>query len=250
MRREVILIAVTGGIGTGKSTVSRIFASCGAFRIDADEVARHCMEPGKPLYNDVVAHFGDRILSFDEIDRGKLADVVFNDPKELAKLNSMCFPSVRQQIINDVEPVHHKVVVLDIPLLFESNFHKDLLVDKIVLVTAPLEQRYKRLELRSNLSREQVDRRIASQWSDPQKIGFADFHIHNDGELQDIETEVRRIYEQVERNEDNIILGTGTIRKESLGFCELTPEHQQRIREWFASEGIIIRKENENGDKS
>lgn len=178
----MIKVGVTGGIGSGKSTVCKIFESLGAPVYHADDEGRKILEK-REVISILVQYFGNSILDErDEIDRKKLAEIVFKDTSALAFLNSIIHTRVRasfQEWSSDKPDAPY--VIYEAAILFESGHYKN--VDKTVLVTASEEARIARVTARDNVSREAVLQRIGNQWDDQKKAAMADFIINNDGSV-------------------------------------------------------------------
>jgi dephospho-CoA kinase len=192
----VLLVGLTGGIGAGKSTLAALLAERGAQIIDADLFARDALRPGEPAWNLVVEHFGDEILSAGsmEIDRKRLASIVFADPKKRIALNGMVHPVVLRRIADELEGLSatEEIVVLDAPLLIETGLDKDL--EFVVVVTARAETRESRLVLERGMSRADVHARIASQAPDSELVAKADLVIRNDGDVEALSAEADRVW--------------------------------------------------------
>lgn len=174
----MILIGLTGGVASGKSTVAKMFKQCGAIVIDADELARAAVQPGKPAWRDIVRRFGKSVLNADRtINRETLGQIVFRDRRKLRQLERIIHPRVaREQIRRTKQAVrrdHHAVVVYDVPLLFEAGIDKR--VDKIIVVTADRETQVARLKKRNGLTRAEALRRIKSQMPLARKRRLADY---------------------------------------------------------------------------
>ncbi|MGB4314020.1 MAG: dephospho-CoA kinase, partial [bacterium] len=148
------VIGLTGGIATGKSTVSRMLAEKGLPIVDADLIAREVVEPGKPAYREIVQTFGGEILQADgTLNRKLLGKLVFGDPARLQTLNQITHPRIREEIEGRLQALRDKgteLAVLDAPLLIEANLQP--LVDEVWVVTCPRELQIKRLQERDNLS--------------------------------------------------------------------------------------------------
>jgi dephospho-CoA kinase len=200
----MIIAGITGTIGTGKSTVTRMFAGLGAFVIDSDQLARQVVEPDKPAWHGIVDYFGRAILNEDNtINRQKLAALVFNDPVKLHELNSIVHPDVIREdrrLADErklIDP--NGLIIKDIPLLLEAGPEiARMLVDKIIVVYASPEVQLKRLIARG-MSEPDARSRINSQVPVKDKLKFADFVINNDGSLEETGSQVKAIYEQLVR---------------------------------------------------
>ena len=187
-------IAVTGGIGSGKSAVSARLAARGAVVVDADRIAREVVEPGTPGLAAVVAEFGDGVLAADgSLDRAAMARIVFADPERRAALEAIVHPLVADRSAQLIEaaPVD-AVVVYDVPLLAESlstTRSEGHGFDQVVAVTAPVETRVSRLVARG-LAEDDARARIAAQASDAERAAIADHVVDNSGDLASLETAV------------------------------------------------------------
>lgn len=187
-----MILGVTGGIATGKSTVSQIFAVEGHPVIDADLVAREVVMPGSVGLQNIVAHFGREVLQSDgTLDRKKLGELVFNNPEARKKLDDMLDHDIRARIdclINETLATHVPLIVVDIPLLFEA--HYDTSVDEIMVVYVPQAVQLERLCKRNNLTLAEGRVRLESQMSIESKKELADSIIDNSGELSQTKKQV------------------------------------------------------------
>ncbi|WP_145409453.1 dephospho-CoA kinase [Paenibacillus xylanexedens] len=186
-------IGLTGGIATGKSSVSALLASKGALLIDADVIAREVMMPGHPVLAAAVQRFGQAILHEDgTLDRKKLGSIVFQHPEERKALEAITHPAIRREMRERAaayEQAHpDKLVVSDIPLLYESGLEKGF--DEVVVVYVPRELQRERLMSRDGLTGEQADARIAAQMDIEKKKQLADIVIDNSGSWADTEQQV------------------------------------------------------------
>lgn len=188
------VVAVSGGIGSGKSTVSRILADdFGAQVLDADQVAREIMAPGKPALGDVAERFGAHLVDEQgQLIRQKLADIVFHDKAELAALNSITAPHLLRETIAAAKQLTAPCLVHDIPLLGPSQ--QSFTYDLIVMVTAPTELKLTRLADRG-VRRHDAQARMANQISDTERLSIADVEIVNDSDLQNLETQVASLWQ-------------------------------------------------------
>jgi dephospho-CoA kinase len=171
------IIGLTGGIGTGKTMVAEYFKSLGIPVFIADEEAKKLMT-SDDIINALSNEFGNEILKNGILNREKLAQLVFNNPKELQKLNSIIHPEVKKHFDNWVEK--HKIypfIVKEAAILFESGSYK--YCDTIITVTAPLETRLQRVMKRDKTDIESVLKRIENQWTDEQRIAKSNYVIHN-----------------------------------------------------------------------
>jgi len=177
----MILVGLTGGVATGKSTVAKMFKQCGAAVINADLLARQVVEPGKPAWRAIVKLFGRTVLNQDRsLDRQTLGSIVFHNPKKRRQLERIIHPRVareQQRLVHRIaKRKSHAVVIYEVPLLFEAGVDKR--VDKIIVVTVDRNTQIARLSKRNGLSRAEALRRIRSQMPLAKKIQQAD-HVLN-----------------------------------------------------------------------
>ncbi len=180
----MLRVALTGGIGSGKSLVGEILEELGALVIDSDQLAREVIERGSPGYEEVVTAFGDSILSEGQIDRSKLAAVVFKESDLRKKLESIIHPLVREAAEKLAKKLPRGAILINqIPLLVESDGAKRF--DYVVTVSADEEIRRERLRLRG-LKDYEITQRIAAQVSDSQREKIANYIIRNDGSIDEL----------------------------------------------------------------
>lgn len=177
----MILVGLTGGVATGKSTVARMFKQCGAVVIDADELAHEVVKPGKPAWREIVKTFGKTVLNADRtFNRRELGAVVFRNQTKRRRLERIIHPRVAREQTRLTKQAarkdSHAVVIYDVPLLFEAGI--DTRVDTTIVVTADRETQIARLKTRNDLSRAEAIRRIRSQMPLAKKIQRAD-HVLN-----------------------------------------------------------------------
>ncbi|MFB3160790.1 dephospho-CoA kinase [Neobacillus sp. 179-J 1A1 HS] len=187
-----LVIGLTGGIASGKSTVSNILKEMNITIIDADVEARLAVEKGEPAYQKIVAAFGnDILLTNEEIDRVKLGSIIFHNDEKRQLLNSIVHPEVRKRMNNQVEAAKEReeqVIILDIPLLFESKLTH--MVEKTILVYVDRDIQLKRLMERNDLSLEEAEARIKSQMPLSEKVALADAVINNNGSIAETKKQV------------------------------------------------------------
>ncbi|ALP35303.1 dephospho-CoA kinase [Paenibacillus sp. IHB B 3084] len=177
-------IGLTGGIATGKSTVSALLVAKGALLIDADAIAREVMLPGHPVLAAVIQHFGQAVMNSDgTLHRKKLGEIVFGDPVQRQALNDITHPAIREEMRTRMESYERehpdKLVLADIPLLYESGLES--LYDEIMVVYVPRDVQLQRLILRDGLTEEQAGLRLSSQMDIEHKRSLADIVIDNSG---------------------------------------------------------------------
>jgi dephospho-CoA kinase len=196
----MILIGLTGSVATGKSTVAKMFKKCGAIVIDADELAREVVQPGKPAWREIVRTFGRRILNLDRtIDRHALGAIVFHDKKKLRHLERIIHPRVaREQIRLTKQAAKNDpkaVVIYDVPLLFEAGIDKR--VDKTVVVAATRKTQIMRLKNRNGLTRAEALRRIRSQMPLAMKRLRADYILDGTKSRESLSRDISRLFEDL-----------------------------------------------------
>ncbi len=193
------VIGLTGGIGSGKSTIAGFLAELGAVVIDADKVGHRAFEPDTELWQEVVAAFGSSILKPDrEIDRKKLGEMVFKNPDSLARLNSIMHPRMYDMAKAEIEEYRRRgvdVVVLEAPLLLEAGWTP--LVDEVWVAVASEPTVLKRLQKKGGLSREQALARIRSQLSSDKRIKQADVVIDTDCSLEELKARVNELWQNL-----------------------------------------------------
>ena len=197
------VIGLTGGIASGKSTVSKMFATAGIPIIDADKIAHEVVAPNTTALADIISTFGDTVLTATgQLDRHKLGNLVFNNDDKLAELNSIVQPVIRKVIRSRIDRFRSRntpVVVLDAPLLLEQHYEKD--VDLIVVVSVPLKIQA-RLMARDNLSLAEANERIESQLSLANKVAKADVVIDNSQQLEETRLQVVNLLDKVRQTAD------------------------------------------------
>jgi len=190
-----LVIGLTGGIASGKSTVSNMFKEMSITVIDADVEARLAVMTGEPAYKKIIAEFGEEILLENgEIDRQKLGSIIFHQSDKRQRLNEITHPEVRRRMLEQVDAAktnNEEVVVLDIPLLFESKL--TAMVEKTILVYVDCDIQLQRLVDRNNLTITDAQARISSQMPLSEKIKLADAVINNNGTLDETKQQLLQI---------------------------------------------------------
>ena len=190
-------VGLTGGIGAGKSAVAEIFAGLGALVIDTDEIAREAVAPNSDGLLDIVRVW-PQVVRDGMLDRAALAEIVFNDPAARERLNAILHPHIRRLAMErEAHAKPGQVSVHVVPLLFETGY--DRLVDRSVLIVAPLEQRIARVVERDHIDETRVRARMAAQMAPEKARERADFIIENDGDLEHLRERAAAIYEQLSR---------------------------------------------------
>jgi dephospho-CoA kinase len=192
----MIIVGLTGNVGTGKSTVANLFKDLGAYVIDWDELAREATRPQSRAWKEIAEYFGKGILNDNlAINRQKLADIAFSDQEKLAKLNQIIHPKVFEEderITNEIKNDDPDALIIkDIPLLFEVTH--PISVDKIIVVSASEQTQLRRLE-EKEMSQKDARNRMKSQLPLGEKIKSADFVINNDGTPEQTKRQVEEIY--------------------------------------------------------
>ena len=193
-------IGLTGGMASGKSTVSRLFRAWGAFVADADEISRRALDPGTACYEKTVAAFGREILFSDgTVNRKQVAGIVFSDAKALETLNGIIHPYVHEAIVSESKRAYaeapKRLIVWDVPLLFETGY--DAEVAKTVVVTARQSLRVQRIVDRDGSTKAAALRRIHAQMPDRDKVRRATLVIRNNGTLQELEQRTREVFDEL-----------------------------------------------------
>lgn len=192
MAHKKIILGITGGFGTGKSTAAKYFKAFGAEVIDADKIAHEAIRPDTIVYKRIVTAFGARILGKNRfIDRKKLSAVVFDKKAFLIKLNRIVHPEVVKAIKERIKHSHNCKIVLDVPLLFEAKLER--LADKIIVVKASQANQIKRLSGKIKLSEEEIKKRIHAQLPISVKVRKADFVIDNNGPLEETKKQLEQL---------------------------------------------------------
>ena len=179
----MLKIGITGGIGSGKSTVCRVFSVMGIPVFEADKVARKLMDTDEEIHEKLVRLFGAAVYLPDQtVNRKYLAGIVFKDPSLLTKLNEIVHPVVRKTFFDWCEKQESPYIIHEAAILFESGFYK--MMDKTITVVTSEEERIRRVMKRDGITMELVKERIKNQWSDEERIKLADFVIgNNDDQL-------------------------------------------------------------------
>ncbi|MCW5797982.1 MAG: Dephospho-CoA kinase [Nitrospira sp.] len=196
----MILVGLTGGVATGKSTVAKMFERCGAFVIDADALAHQVMEPGKPAWRAIVDTFGKAVLHPDRtLNRQTLGAIVFRHPAKLRRLEQIIHPRVAREQARLTRQAGRKdpnaVVIYDVPLLYEAGIDKR--VDTIIVVTADRDTQIARLKQRNGFTRAEAIRRIRSQMPIKQKAAAADYLLDGTAPRSRLFAQVRRLYREL-----------------------------------------------------
>lgn len=189
------VVGLTGGIGSGKTTVANLFSAEGITLVDADIVAREVVAPGSKGLEAIVTHFGAEILTPEgELDRAKLRQRIFSHPEEREWLNQLLHPMIRQEMLAQVEKATSAYVIMVVPLLFENGL--DRLVNRTLVVDISPELQINRTVKRDNVDASQVNNIIISQCSRSEKLARADDIIDNQGEISTLKREVLALHQR------------------------------------------------------
>jgi len=188
------IVGVTGGIGSGKSTVCKVFETLGIPAFNADEEAKNIYNNEPQALTEVKEVFGEKVFTNNQLDKTKLAQIVFGNADLLQQLNNIVHPLVRKQFAVWQSKQAAPYVIREAAILIESGAHKDC--DHIILVTAQEATRVERVRKRSGLSEEEIRKRMANQWTDEQRRPFCDFEVKNDDD-QLILPKIYAIHEQL-----------------------------------------------------
>jgi len=199
----MLVIGITGGIGSGKTAVTDEFSELGITVVDADIAARTVVEAGKPALNEIALHFGKEILLPNgELDRAALRVIVFKQPEQRQWLEKLTHPLIREEIINGLKQAKSSYVILASPLLIESNQYK--LTHRVLVVDTPEELQIKRTVKRDNNNEEQVRAIINAQSSREKRLSFADDVVVNDQDLSYLHSQVNVFHERyLKLSQDN-----------------------------------------------
>lgn len=190
----MLVVGLTGGIGSGKSTVATLFAEHGAPIIDADVVARAITAPDKPAFTSIVKHFGPNVLLKDgTLDRAQLRDLIFNDSKQRLWLEKLLHPLIREEMEDQIQRMSAPYCIAVIPLLLEVEFYA--FINRILVVDAPESAQVKRVIARDHTSQSQVEAIIMSQAQRDARRAKAHDVISNDGTLADLIPQVNALHE-------------------------------------------------------
>jgi dephospho-CoA kinase len=202
-----MIIGLTGGIASGKSTVSGMLQNLGAVIIDADKIAREVVKPHQPTWFEIRERFGEDIFYEDgQLNREKLGAIIFNDGQARTDLNSIIHPAIREKMLQQKEKALEQeieIIVLDIPLLFESELEH--MVEKVLVVYVPEEIQKNRLILRDQVSEEIALQKMSSQLSIEQKKDKGHAYIDNSGSLDETRKQLEQVIQKWRTGENNEI---------------------------------------------
>jgi dephospho-CoA kinase len=191
----MLIVALTGGIGSGKTMVGEIFAELGALVIDSDQLAREVVERGSKGFDLIVTEFGDEILKNGDLDRAALASLIFKDPKKRAKLEDITHPLIRQSFAKIISSAgSDSIIINQIPLLVESKH--DYKFDHVITISVPEKIRTERL-IKRGLTLTKIDQRMKAQATDAQREVISDTVIVNDKSEQELLAQVEKVWESL-----------------------------------------------------
>jgi len=198
----VLIVGLTGGIGSGKTTVSKMLEEEGAYLIDADEIARELVHPCTAAWHELIRAFGKEILEEDgSIRRKKLAAKVFSDPSQRNRLNEILHPRIKKEMKQRAKEVGEEhpeaIVVIDAALLVELGEYQEM--DKVVVVTSQETQQIERVREREGASEEEARRILSSQMPLEEKLKVADFIIRNEGSLEETRSRVKEVFQELRK---------------------------------------------------
>lgn len=191
----ILRVGLTGGIGSGKSTVADFFKHCGAPIIDADHIAHVLTEKNTPAYQKIISHFGKNILQDDSnIDRKKLRDIIFNNLSEKKWLEDYLHPLIRENMQSEIKTLHAPYCICVIPLLTESS--KIDFIDRVLVVDAPLDTQIARAKKRDRTTDADIQKIIDAQASQAARLKMADDVLTNNSNLQTLEKQVKELHKK------------------------------------------------------
>jgi dephospho-CoA kinase len=195
------VIGLTGGIGSGKSTVAQLLAELGARAIDLDKTGHAVLQKGSDVYHKAVSEFGQGVLAENgEIDRAKLGKIVFGSPGALKRLNSITHPAIDALVEKEIENSRNKgikVLVFEAAAMMEND--KTRLVDELWITMAPEPAALKRIKERSGYTEEEAKKRIKSQMTDKERIKMADVVIYNNGTMEELKEKVKTEWDRLQK---------------------------------------------------
>ena len=196
----MLKIGLTGGIGSGKSSVSTLLEKWGVYIFDADTVAKDILAKNTTAQSEIIAEFGTDILGADgKIDKKKLSRIAFQDEGHQLRLNTIIHPYIFREIDSEYDRIlakgKHDAFIVDAALIYESG--ADTHMDYIIVVTSHLKLRTERVLSLGNLSRDEFFKRMELQWPDETKVHMADFVIHNNGTPKDLEKETKIVFKKL-----------------------------------------------------
>ena len=198
----MLIVGLTGGVASGKSTVSNILREEGAYLIDADQIARDLVQPHTPTWHELIKTFGEEILQPDgSIHRKKLAAIVFSNPEKRSLLNRILHPRIKEETQRRLKEIGQKdpeaVVVIDAALLVETGDYREM--DRLIVVHSTEAQQIERLRERDGASEEEALRIVSAQMPLGEKLKVADFVIRNEGSLEETRQRAQEVFQELKR---------------------------------------------------
>lgn len=194
----MLIVGLTGGLASGKSTVAGMFQRCGAKTLNADNIAKQLLWRNSPCFKTIVRVFGQEILTAGRIDRKKLSEIVFQDAKQLEVLENIIHPEVRKRLKKRSVRFSHKTIcVWEVPLLFESGM--DELVDVTITVKAGIGKMLERASKTKGITNQEAKRRLNRQWPMKEKSKRSDFTIDNQHNKKQTYKQVKRIWQKLQQ---------------------------------------------------
>jgi dephospho-CoA kinase len=198
----LLIVGLTGGVASGKTTISQLLREEGAYLIDADQIAREVVRPHTPAWNELTQVFGKEILQEDgSIHRKRLAAKVFSDPEQRNLLNQILHPRIKAEMNKRVKEIGqkdpHAIIVIDAALLIELGDHREM--DKVIVVTATEKQQIERLKKRDGVDQKEAQKVLSSQMPLEEKMKVADFVICNERSFEETKRRVREVFQELKR---------------------------------------------------
>jgi len=201
----MLIVGLTGGIASGKTTVSKILKEHGAYLIEADQIARELVQPHTPVWKELVRRFGKEVLTEDgSIHRKRLAGRIFSDPEQRRLLNRILHPRIYEEMRRRTEEIGKRdpdaIVVIDVPLLVETKGYGEM--DRVIVVTSTETQQVERLREREGMPPEEAKKILSSQASTEDRLKVADFVIQNEGSLEETRRRTREVFQELRKIAD------------------------------------------------
>ncbi len=198
----MLIVGLTGGVASGKTVVSQALKEEGAYIIDADQIARELVQPHQPAWSELIRAFGQEILQEDgSIQRKKLADKVFVDPRQRKLLNQILHPRIKKEMDRRTKEIGERdpqaIVVIDAPLMVELGDHREM--DKLIVVASTQTQQIERLKDRDGTNTQEALRIVSSQMPLEEKLKFADYVIRNEGSMEETKKRAKEVFQELKR---------------------------------------------------
>ena len=198
----MLIVGLTGGVASGKSTVSKVFKEEGAYLVDADRIARELVQPHTPAWQELLSVFGEEILQLDgSVNRKKLSALVFAHPEKRAVLNRLLHPRIKEETQRRLEEIGRRdpgaIVVIDAALLVETGSYRE--VDRLIVVQSSKARQIERLEGRDGMIREEAERIVAAQLPLEAKLKVADIVFSNDGTIEETRRRAKELFQELRR---------------------------------------------------